>query len=203
MGFTEPLPLASTFSDGTLRTAFVSIDLQSSSRLSQCINELSAQALERINSGEEAHQMFTRFIGEYMEAVPEDFKFPWDPQEQIPLPPEFAQAAPLNPGHAPLSTSLVHVTVPLESFLFVQRGVCLQKVLLTSLVMRNLQIPHRLRAGASEFSGHIWIELPDGRLLDPTWQVLKAPSKQGALPGWFRFDQSFLYQDQLYPFAAN
>jgi hypothetical protein len=190
-------------SDGSLKSAFISLDLQSSSRLSQCINEMSAQVQERIKSGIDVYPVLTTFISEYLAMAPEGFRFPWDPQEEIALPPEFKQAAPMKPGHAPLLTTLVHPTVPLEGFLLAQRGACLQKVLLTSLIMRNLQISHRVRAGAFEATGHIWIELPDGRILDPTWQHLGYPTTHGALPGWFRFDQNLLYQYQLFPFAAN
>lgn len=198
----ELLPEKLTFSDGTLLTAFNSVDLSADSTLNGCLDELEAR-LELSRGTEAVLQQLTTLVAQYLGTVPEGFRFPWDPANGESLPPEFRKAADLDPGHYPLITNLSHVTVPLEWYLREGRGYCLQKVLFTSFLLKRLNIPHRIRAGGSTAAGHMWIELDDGRHLDPTWNLLEKPTEEGAPPGWFRLGKTLLFQDQFFPAAVD
>lgn len=59
-------------------------------------------------------------------------------------------------------------------------GMCIHKALLASLILDEAGIPHRFRTGFASFTGpsysntgHSFLELEDGRILDPTWHFLK------------------------------
>jgi hypothetical protein len=203
MGFNASYPERFTMSDGTLGTAFVEVDTRNRSSLMDCVRGMAEQVREQGSSKDAMLGVLKDFISQYLLEVPEGARFPWDPKKEPKLPAEFQEAADLKPGHYPLKTGIQHPVVPLEAFLKQGRGACLPKVMLTSLVMKELKIPHRVRVGGTDSSGHMWIELPDGRHLDPTWKLLKSPSARGAGPGWFRFDQSYLYENQFFPVAED
>lgn len=192
-----------TMSDGTINAAFVTVDTSPRSTLTACVKELAAE-VEKNTGGKDAQlSLLKDFLAGYLRPVPESFDFPWDPRRERRLPKEYAEAASLAPGHFPLETSLTHVTIPLEAFLKEARGACLPKVMLTSLVMKELGLEHRVRAGGTGEEGHMWIELPDGRHLDPTWNLLQRPSTAGALPGWFLMDRTYLFENQFFPVAVD
>lgn len=192
-----------TMSDGTINAAFITVDTSPRSRLSHCITELANEVRREARGGEAQLSLLQDFVSRHLKEVPEDYSFPWDPSRERRLPKEFAEAAELAPGHYPLATSLSHPAVPLESFLKAGRGACLPKVMLTSLVMKELGLEHRVRAGGTGDSGHMWIELPDGRHLDPTWRLLQRPSRAGAGPGWFLMDRTYLFENQFFPVAVE
>lgn len=203
MRFAASYPERFTMSDGTLASAFISIDLTRNSTLSYCVRELAAQVRAEARSREQKLEALRNLAHELLREVPDSYSFPWDPRREPRLPREFAQAGELAPGHYPLETSLSHPVIPLEAFLKQGRGACLPKVMITSLVMKELDIDHRVRAGGTESSGHMWIELPDGRHLDPTWRLLQRPSSRGASPGWFRMDQTYLFENQFFPVTVD
>lgn len=190
-------------SDGTINAAFITVDTSPRSRLSHCVEELAREVQKEAGGKEAQLSLLKDFLSSYLREVPEDYSFPWDPARERRLPKEFAEAANLSAGHFPLATSLTHPAVPLESFLKAGKGACLQKVMLTSLVMKELGLEHRVRAGGTGDAGHMWIELPDGRHLDPTWGLLMKPSRAGAGPGWFLMDRTYLFENQFFPVAVD
>ena len=197
------MPETFRISEGTLRSAFMLVDARAGSPLADCIDELVEDVKTRAKTKEAQLQLLKTFIAEHLDEVKAGDVLPWDPKAVPQLPPEFPKAAPLAPGHAPLATKLVQPTVRLEAFLQDGRGLCLQKALLTSLILKRLGIKHRVRAGSSQFAGHTWIELTDGRHLDPTWQLLETTTTEGAWPGWFRFSRSFLYRNDTFPITVD
>lgn len=203
MDFHSAYPRDFTISDGTLRTAFISVNLRDGSVLRSQIDRLAAEVLTQARGGDPL-PVLSHFISRYLGEVPRGTRLPWDPAPVVGVPAEFFAVKHLGAGHGPLTVhGRQHPTVTLESFLAEGKGTCLPKVLLTSLIMKKLELPHRVRAGGTEQSGHMWIELPDGRHLDPSWGLLQMPTTAGASPGWFRFDQSFLFRNQFFPFAEN
>lgn len=190
-------------SDGTLESAFIEVDLRSKSSLRECVTEMADKVKSEAGSKAAMLDVLKVFISRYLGEVHERTVFPWDPKREPKLPSEFAEAADLSPGHFPLKTGLQQPSIGLEAFLKKGRGACLPKVMLTSLIMKELGIPHRVRAGGTDSSGHMWIELPDGRHLDPTWQLLQKPVTRGADRGWFRMDQSYLYENDFFPVAED
>ncbi len=201
--FNTAYPERFTMSDGTLASAFISIDLRPRSLLSACVAELAGRVRASGRSTEARLEALRDLTHEFLREVPDTYSFPWDPRRERRLPREFEEAGSLAPGHYPLETSLSHPVIPLEAFLKEGRGACLPKVMLTSLVMKELDIEHRVRAGGTESSGHMWIELPDGRHLDPTWRLLQRPTSRGASPGWFRMDQTYLFENQFFPVTVD
>lgn len=201
LAFGEGFPQRFSFGDGSLKTAFVDVDFRAGSRLRKCVAELADRFRE--GEGNETSRL-VHFLDDYLDPVPEDFRFPWEPARDPELPPEFTEAADLPVGHFPIATKLTLAEVPLEAFLQAKRGVCVQRVLLLSLLMDELGLPHRVRAGGTDGGGgHVWIELPDGRHLDPTWHLLEKPNVNGAAEGWFRIDKTYLFRNQVFPVAVD
>ncbi len=204
MNFRGSYPDRFTLSDGTLASAFISIDNRPHSTLNACVKEIAEKVSGEAGRKRGARLEALRVMAhEFLDEVPDDYRFSWDPRRELREPVEFSEAGKLQPGHYPLQTSLSLPVIPLEAFLKVGKGACLPKVMITSLVMKELEIEHRVRAGGTDGSGHMWIELPDGRHLDPTWKLLERPSFRGAPPGWFRMDQSFLFENQFFPAAVD
>jgi len=209
LGYDDKYPERFTFSDGSLGTAFIDVDMREDSRLRTCVRELSERFRALGRSADPAARL-VHFLDDYLDPVPTGFKFPWEAARGPALPPEFRRAGDLPVGHFPLATSLLHTEVPLEAFLKAKRGVCVQRVLLLSLVMKELGLRHRVRAGGIEVhgdgsgggGGHVWIELPDRRHLDPTWHLLEKPSENSG-DGWFHIDRSDLFRNQVFPITVN
>jgi hypothetical protein len=209
LGFDDAYPARFSFSDGSLGTAFIDVDMRPGSRLERCVAEL-AERFEASSSRKEKLERLVHFLDDFLDPVPEGKRFPWEPSRKPALPPEFAAAADLKVGHFPLLTKLTQPEVPLEAFLQARQGVCVQRVLLLSLLMKKLSLRHRVRAGGVDLAGngeggggHVWIELPDRRHLDPTWHLLEKPSTAGALDGWFGIGHSFLFRNQVFPVAVD
>ena len=50
-------------------------------------------------------------------------------------------------------------------------------------------------------TGHTWIELDDGRILDPAWSSMQSVTfDHDTHDTWFRFGGSYRYANQSYPF---
>jgi hypothetical protein len=98
--------------------------------------------------------------------------------------------------------------VPLEAFLADSRDtMCFHNALLASLLLQRVGVPHRLRAGFASFgrpsydtTGHTIIELADGRILDPTWHLLKKKKPHADYPGWIEGDGWYWTDYDHYPY---
>ena len=109
----------------------------------------------------------------------------------------------------------VHPIVPLEKYIERQEGYCQQMVMLASLVLERLKIPHNPVSGAVvDFgnslvtNGHSWIEIPDGRILDVAWQTLDLPEKNRdpEHPDWLWFGNArghqYRFKYAFYPILS-
>ncbi|MGK5087491.1 transglutaminase domain-containing protein [Bdellovibrionota bacterium FG-2] len=103
-------------------------------------------------------------------------------------------------GHYSLRSHQLQDVVPLEKFLEAGYGTCLHKALLASLLLDQLGIPHRLVNGATRSVGHTWIELKDGKILDPSLKKLERPSPSVAFPGWIKYGESIVFENQVWPY---
>lgn len=138
-------------------------------------------------------------------------EFPWD--KAIKVDPSawdtFSSAAYQTVGELPVLTGQTFPVVPLEKYLEAGQGYCIQKALLASLILERAGVPHRIANGAVSKSpgvstGHTWIELQDGRVLDPAWKQLGKPETQGApVPGFFRFGGSWRFENQTFPYLRD
>ncbi|RZA06943.1 MAG: transglutaminase domain-containing protein [Proteobacteria bacterium] len=211
LSFDEKYPARFIFSDGSLLSSFIEVDLSEGSRLSKCVDEL-ADRFQKVH-GRKADPLpaLVTFFDEFMDPIPAGFRLPWETSRPPALPPEFAGAADLPVGHYPLTTKITQRVVPLEAFLKEKRGVCVQRVLFVSLLMKKLGMRHRVRAGGMQVAGdgsgggggHVWVELPDRRHLDPTWHLLEKPSREGVEEGWFRMDRTYLFRNQVFPIIID
>jgi hypothetical protein len=84
---------------------------------------------------------------------------------------------------------------------------CFHNALLASLLLQRVGVPHRLRAGFASFgrpsydtTGHTIIELADGRILDPTWHLLKKKKPHADYPGWIEGDGWYWTDYDHYPY---
>jgi hypothetical protein len=204
MKFGESFPQRFILTDGSLSAAFVSVDTRPNSRLNACLDEMEADLESQIESGTDPLEALVHFLDAYMDPVEKTYRHPWENEKPLALPPEFLEADSLPIGHYPLETNLRLPMVPLESFLWDRRGVCMQRVMFTSLLLNRLGLRHKLRAGGSGGgAGHIWVELPDGRHLDPTWHLLEKPRSNGIRDGRFEIGISELFRDEVYPFTVD
>jgi transglutaminase-like putative cysteine protease len=98
--------------------------------------------------------------------------------------------------------------VPLERFLDVRYGYCLQKALLGALILERAGVPHRVVHGAisrgpGDSGGHSWLELADGRVLDPAWALVTRPQSEGApAPGTQYVGASWRYACATFPYLS-
>jgi hypothetical protein len=198
----QTFPTQFFISDGSLLKAFISVDQSIGSNLNRCIEELVTH-VKRVGPNKENQIRFLKSsIAKYLAPLGDDELQPWDPVKVPKIPNEFFEAGFYEPGHFPLKTELRQNIIPLEAFLFTQKGNCLPKSLVTSLVLSKLNIPHMVRTGSSNESGHVWIELADGRHLDPTWQLLEYPSYSDVPYGWFKIGITPMFRNQFSPFLA-
>ena len=199
--FGEELPTKFVISDGTISSAFISVDDSPGSALNTAVNQLTTE-VRSLARNTDSIEVLRTFISSKLADAPED----WHPGisgPQLPQPPEFASAANMPVGAYPLATNILQPTMPVEDFLSYGQGNCVPRTILTTLIMKRLGLSRRLRAGATQTSGHMWLELPDGRHLDPTWQIVGPTSTAGAWAGWFHFSMSYLYTDDVWPFAVD
>jgi len=96
--------------------------------------------------------------------------------------------------------------VPLEFFLAVpERMLCFQHSWIASLILRELGLDHELVTGFAagklndtRFIGHTWIQLPNGRYLDPQWMLLEMPVL--AERGFSKISVSYSNRNTHFPF---
>ena len=100
--------------------------------------------------------------------------------------------------------------VPFEFFLArPDCTLCIHNALLSSFLLDKLNIPHRVRPGFAAFggpsmrnTGHTLIELGDGRLLDPTWNFIKAPKPNPKYPDWLEGAGWWWTANTHYPYVV-
>ena len=199
MRYDQSFPTHFIYSDGSLLSPFIRIDDREETPLHQILDRFASEVRDRaLKNNLSLVEVLRTFIGRKIRPVE------LSPKQFInSAPPEFSQAARLPAGHYPLATRLENKVISLEDYLEIGHGNCVQKTLFTTLIARRLGIPHRMRAGASKSTGHVWIELADGRILDPTWEVVDATTTEGALPGWFRFSRTYLHVSDVYPVVVD
>lgn len=182
--------------DGGTTRAFVGVDLSPGSALEQAIDYLLKKAMEGTEalSPAERRESILRFAamktGDYVRwtegATFNDGRqeLPWDiaigSVGDLSVP--FKTAAPLPIFHYPVDSGVQFPVVGLERYLAIGKGYCLHKALVASLLLSRAGIEHRLVNGAVSLSpgvstGHTWIELPEGRVLDVAWNLLETPKK--------------------------
>jgi hypothetical protein len=198
LGHGDRLPISFIYSDGAFDTPFIEVDSHPGTPLDIQIKLFAADVERNASIDQEAKLDYLRtFIAQRIGEV-----HGTGDQQALPVP-EVEEVINEPVGHFPLSTQLSKKVVKLESFLSSRQGNCVPKTILTSLILRRLGIKHAIRAGATELSGHLWIELDDGRILDPTWQVIERPHFNGSWPGWFGFSRSYLRLDPVYPITVD
>lgn len=190
----ERLPDIFAISDGTVKTPFVGVDRRAGSRLSRCIDEIAALVPRR---SPQAAYVYLRdhLQTDFLREPPKAHRFAWDRAPGAADPAEltklFSAAKDLPVGHYPLRSKQTQSVVALEEYLRTGYGTCLHKALLAALVLEKLKLPHRLVNGAMRSGGHTWIELADGRVLDPSLSKL-VPAAGGA----------YIFENQLWPYLA-
>jgi hypothetical protein len=83
-------------------------------------------------------------------------------------------------------------SLPFEHYLAEPSNtMCFHNAMLASLVLQRVGVAHRVRTGFASFNrpsyvntGHTVIELVDGRILDPTWGILKSIQRHSEHPEW-------------------
>lgn len=201
------LPQKFLVGDGSLERVIIGIDQRPGTRLSLCLNELANRLTDNGRKTPEATLEEIRSqILNYLAPVPEEDILPWD--ETLPEPGDVSgfleRVRSQGVKAPPIPTGKKLKVVPLESYLQYGESYCLQKSILTALLMQQLKQKFKVVFGGGEAvgSGHNWIKLSDGRYLDTTWQILQKPTTEGALPGWFRHGSSWMFLNQRYLFLG-
>lgn len=197
-------PQKFTLSDGTLLTPFIYVDVTPYSTLKKLIRKYAEQISNTNTAQYQQINILRDFVSkQILNMVPENDPIVRYFAEKNYSFPEFQQTGSLKPGHFPLATNFNFQTVRLEDIIKYGRGFCIHKVLVTSLIMKELKIPHAIRFGSSGLEGHDWIELPDGRILDPTWNLVVYPDYNNPInKGWFWLDHTGVYKYDFFPFAV-
>lgn len=204
--------------DGSSRRSFTGVDLSPGSKLSKelakILEDYYKSEYSKMTDGPE--QFVKQKVRDYLGPTPEAgfdgrAEFPWDLQIAIKkdLNPFMKKAAAIEIFDFPVQTPVRHPITPLEKYLDVKKGYCLQVALLGSLILRELGVTHRLVNGAvvneqsnSTFTtgGHTWLTLADGTVIDPTWRVMEKPNLQHATnPNWIRVAGSWRFENDNYP----
>ena len=204
--YNERLPDVFIAGDGTLNLPFVRIDQRPGSPLSRQLSHFESLARAEFGSRPDAilkwvHQKLLEQLGpiENVSAHPLYVRENTSAELQT----AFASAGRLLPGHEPIKTSVRHPVVNLEAFIHARQSYCFQKAIIGSLLLSRAGIEHKIIAAnlqtGMETVGHTVLQLKDGRILDPTLQVLSKQTTEGALPGWVQYGNGlFLFKDQAH-----
>jgi hypothetical protein len=213
--FGQVLPHRCVLSDGTPFRAFIGIDSRAGTPLDRELRLI--EKLMPPGGDPESVYEWLRAAGNKL-LRPTDgaagpigsADLPWDralspPDSEMEA---FRRAAALAVGDPALATGILHPVVPLERYLDVGYGYCLQRCFVESLLLERRSLSHRVVMGATiqgpgATSGHTWIELPDGRVLDPTWGLLeqKGPG-DAAMPGSFGLAGGYRFANASFPYLA-
>ncbi len=201
-------PSAFVVADGGRNRALLGVDTSSGRPLRACLDRL-ARALTPYRSQRAFFPTVNAVLSALMGIVPES-GLEWDmglPRrgEDVVLERLYRGVFREPVGNFPVTAPgrpIRRDVVPFEDYLQRGRGYCIQKAIFASLLLETLKIPHRVVNGATESSGHTWLELESGEWLDPTWGLFERPTTQGAAPGWKRFGSSYLYPSQIFPYLS-
>lgn len=209
----QDLPQLWIIGDGSNRRSLVGIDLSPSSTLSEKISQILAEAgLQGAGRGEELLNHLRTEINRRIAWTEKAYlnngqpELPWDLSILADSNAEtsFSQAASLPLFHFPVASGQKLPVVGLEKYLEIGKGYCLEKALLASLLLSRAGIEHRLVNGAVSFSpghsiGHSWIELKDGRIFDPAWELVVQPTYgHPDHPDWIFVGNSWRFENQNY-----
>ena len=214
------LPQRFQIGDGALDGRILAVDRRPGTRLARILDELVIQILG-LYGLDEPSELWPATITAFLAAQTQDY-LAYPESGSLPDP-----SPGLSPGiwasqtrlmkslaNAPIgstSKSIQGYRHPVRDFsasLAEGRGVCLDMVLLDSFLLERFGVPHRVVFGAivsvgneGQSSGHAWIELPSGEILDPTWKTLARPQAySGPHPDWVVFGNSIGLQPRFgYP----
>ena len=136
---------------------------------------------------------------------------PWDKKISVPgsIWGAFGQVGNEPVGHAPRSTGVGFPVVPLERYLEIGQGYCIHKALVAALILERLGFGCRIVNGAVAkapglTTGHTWLELTDGRILDVAWSRCEArrPDKDPMFPRRFKLGSSWRFENLTYPYVG-
>ncbi len=181
------LPTRFILSDGWSHSRFYDIDLRKESELNQLLDKIikrmmdsgtdisnEASILESLRNFKNTIKTWPKFNFSASLAQPSRYveKLNWK---------TFTDAYKQKPEEAPLETSTLFQALPIEWAAPNESSLCFLKTLWASLILNRLNIEHRIVNGATWVApgmthGHSWIELKDGRVLDPEWEILEMPS---------------------------
>jgi len=219
--FGTPLPPHFVVGDGDLDRVFIGVDKTPGSALDICAQEIIS--LMPPHSDQDLEPVFVflqNHLIDYLAAAPEA-GLDWD--KSLPsgrsIPGNeaiFESAADLPVGSVPLPAKGMQPVVPLENYLLAGESYCIQKAIFAGIILEQLKIPYRLVQGASVTAGgHSWIQLDDGRILDPTWGTLSpSPSEsagassqivavpQNSVDDFSVDGQSLVFEYQFYPMVV-
>jgi hypothetical protein len=188
------LPTRFILSDGWSHSRFYEIDLRKDSALNQLIDKIiksmmesgveintEASIIESLRNFKNTIKSWPKFSLSTSLAQPSRYveKLNWK---------TFSDAYKQMPEETPLETNTLFQAVPIEWATPNDTSLCISKSLWTSLILNRLNIKHRIVNGATWVApgltyGHTWIELNDGRVLDPEWETLETPT----------YDNNFIY----------
>jgi hypothetical protein len=113
--------------------------------------------------------------------------------------------APLS-GTVAVPTGQRYPVIRFEDYFTRGNAVCIQKVLLAAFILERLRIPHKVvtgfttaQPGAFKF-GHSWIELADGRILDPEHKVMAWPTPHERYPLLLKVGEHYRQANTHYPY---
>lgn len=99
--------------------------------------------------------------------------------------------------------------VPLERWIDLGLGYCIQHSLLAALVLQRVGVKARVVSGAIDqgpgrSSGHTWVELLDGRAIDPGWRVItpKILNANDLFPNRFWVSDSYRFENTNFPYLV-
>jgi hypothetical protein len=206
--FPADLPQRFVIGDGGATRSFLGIDLTPDSPLSRAIEAIYQEAapgdvVEFLRA--HTNELIEWTAGSsYNDGRKE---LPWDvaiPAFNSDLGAIMAQAANEQLYHYPIASGEELPVVGLESYIALGKGYCLEKALLASLVLSRAGLRHRLVNGAVSMApgvsvGHTWIELADGRVLDPAWEIVEEPGRGHPIHAdWIKVGGEWRYENQNY-----
>jgi hypothetical protein len=112
-------------------------------------------------------------------------------------------------GAAPRPSEATHPVVPFERFLEAGKGYCIQRALLAVMILERLGFSAQVVNGTMLFDsgppgGHTWVRLQDGRLLEPSWQIVQFPGARCAgPPEQYRLAESWVFENDSYPYLRD
>ena len=210
----KPLPVRFLIGDGSIRRAVLLIDQTPGSALDRALTTALAELKDNNVNVVIRDRLAEIFHVTWSLGTDQEGDNPWDPPAPVPTALEKEQGDRLGElivgGTAEKSDRILPI-VALERFLEQPASAyCIEKALLSRLLLERLKIPSRYTAGAKLIFykgekiprnlGHSWVTLEDGTILDPTEHAL---GKHGAVhplaAEWFAFHGVYRFENKYYP----